>query len=242
MTEPNSPNSPGTNSRNLKREIKDAIQDTIVLLEYLGQSPDSRLQAQFADTNDDSAIKRSSIKPPCKKYSTFIQFLSTIWSEYEHNDKKIKNEKITLDDVENDKYAFLFWSRDFLASLAGPATADTIEFTRQYSIQRFLPKEQVKDPDDDVVRNARELATSVKHLFNRSYAVLAVTVLLSAYALSGQKIISSRDAAILAMKEIDEKIATIQMHGRMAPVNHVILDYIKTLNEKYPKSLLPRNR
>lgn len=208
---------------NLARDVEEAIADTELLVEYLGRKPDSRLQAQF-DDSPDKVSSRLAAKPPCESYLEFLNKLSTLWIEYA-SDKKIPDGEFQCNGKPISKIAFLFWSRDFLACLAGPATAETIKFTRYYLLYRFPSKAYLSLPAK-TARNPAKLARSVHWMFAWAYFITIVTVFLSVYALSGQKILAARDVVRTTLKDIDDKIATIEANGHFKTVNHHMLDYL----------------
>ena len=174
---------------NLATEIENAVADTTVLLEYLGRSPNSKLQGQFQDANQNNASLKLPISAPCGDYKTFLNELSSLWVEYK--DKKTIAGNINL--LNLSKLAFLFWSRDFLAFLAAPATAISVRFTQEYIRQRFVAgKTTEPNTETDRLSNDRlgvvKLARTMHRLTFSSVFVTIIAVLLSTYALSGQKI------------------------------------------------------
>jgi hypothetical protein len=124
-----------------EKEIKTAIRDTGILLEYLAREPNARLQTQFKDTRDRAGSSTAiPIAPPCEDYSEFLNRLTEIRSRYA--EKTIISEDVERDASKLSNKAFLFWSRDFLSGLASPATAETIQITNAFVEMRF-PKERL---------------------------------------------------------------------------------------------------
>src|SRR6266403_5250544 len=123
-----------------------AFKDVWVLLEFLGQQADCRLQAQFEDTRVDLATPiRKLAAPPCRTYRHFLNRLICISHRLSGTGSDVTALAAPagsppegdqgLDDLD-----FLYFSRDFLAAVAAPATVDTIAVTRAYiSARRRSP-------------------------------------------------------------------------------------------------------
>jgi hypothetical protein len=191
------------------------IKDVGVLLEFLGQRADSRLQAHFEDTRGDlSAPIRKLAVPPCRTYRHFLNRLVSIGGPLPGLavDSAMvpapPNSQPEGDEGLGD-LAFLYFSRDFLAAVASPATVDTICVTRAYKIARrysLLSRLRSALRKRDVgVRNATppgggdECAASAKRLAFRviaiEYGAIVLTLLtltISAYALAGRMILDSQ--------------------------------------------------
>jgi hypothetical protein len=209
---------------NLAEEISTAVSDTSVLLEYLGRLPDGRLQAQFVEADAKTNFSKLPFKAPCESYSEFLNELCALWLEYKNN-KGIS--AAPIESLKISKLAFLFWSRDFLAALAGPATADSVQFTNNYVSWRFVSgKDNLEKARSEDTHGVLPLVISVKRLFRRAIIVLIIAVLLSVYALSGQKILSARDSQIKSLKSIDEKIELIESHSQSVLVNPALRAYV----------------
>jgi hypothetical protein len=97
--------------------------------------------------------------------------------------------------------AFLYFARDFLAAVAPPATVDRIRVTRAYIvcrryslISRLLGRhKQPKDARDDCTASARRLARRVILVERMAFGLTLLTLVVSAYALSGHMILDKQD-------------------------------------------------
>jgi hypothetical protein len=154
----------------LTAEITCAIADTSVLLEYLGRSPDTKLQGQFQDANPNNASLKLPIKAPCDDYKVFLNELSALWVEYKDRGTISGN----VESLNLSKLAFLFWSRDFLAFIAGPATATSIRFTRDYIHHRFKKN---KRADSSAAQDLTHDRSGVLNLVNTMQRVTLNSIL-----------------------------------------------------------------
>ncbi len=191
------------------------IKDVGVLLEFLGQQADSRLQAHFEDTRGDlSAPIRKLAVPPCRTYRHFLNRLVSIGGPLaglavdsamvpaQPNSQPEGDEG--LGDL-----AFLYFSRDFLAAVAAPATVDTICVTRAYRMGRrysllsrlcsALRKRDAGARNATPPDGGNECAAGGKRLAFRviaiEYGAILLTLLtltISAYALAGRMILDSQ--------------------------------------------------
>jgi hypothetical protein len=106
-----------------------------------------------------------------------------------------------------------------------------VQFTNKYVRWRFVFGNDADRAKKEDTYGVLPLVISVKRLFRRAFIVLIVAVLLSVYALSGQKLLSARDAAIVTLKDVDEKIAIIESHSQSVPVNPALREYLRQSKE-----------
>lgn len=123
------------------KEIDAALRDTVVLLQFLGRASDGRLQSHFQDTRDQVAGTSSKkTTPPCKSYFEFLNRLSAIHGRFRKAEGQKDQDWLFELPKEGDPAlsdcAFVLWSRDFLAGVAAPATADTVRLTAAYMERR----------------------------------------------------------------------------------------------------------
>jgi len=196
------------------------FKDVWVLLEFLGQQANSRLQAQFEDTRVDLAAPIGKLAaPPCRTYRHFLNRLVRISYRLSGTGSDAAAPSMPpgsppegdegLDDLD-----FLYFSRDFLAAVAAPATVDTIALTRAYVSARRLspfarlvraikhyarskvapPTEAARpaiDLSDDYAHSAGRIARRVVFLEYGTVVLTLITLGISAYALSGRIILDS---------------------------------------------------
>ena len=208
-----------------------AFKDVWVLLEFLGQQADSRLQAQFEDTRADLAAPiRKLAAPPCRTYRHFLNRLISISYKLSGTGSDVTILPLPggsspegdegLDDLD-----FLYFSRDFLAAVAAPATVDTIAVTRayinarrlsplarlvrainRYSRSRAAPPTEITRPatdrSGDYADSAGRIARRVVFLEYGTVALTLITLGISAYALSGRLILDSESQVATAYAEI----------------------------------------
>jgi len=188
-----------------KKQLSETFSDAMLLLEFLGQRADSRLQAHFDDTRPDLASPMQKLAtPPCKSYKKFLNRLVSIGHNLSAEATTGQGKRSRADTNRGDDLsdtAFLSFSRDFLAAVAAPATVNSIRVTRAYvdarrqSIWRWLAfwtKGSPSRSDNLVVIGARRLATRVVWIENIAITLTAFTLLASAYAFSGQMILDNR--------------------------------------------------
>ncbi len=201
-------------------EIKSAIFDTGILLEYLARAPNSRLQSQFEDTKKGSASSTSvSIAPPCKDYSEFLNRLTEI--RFEYAERSTISEDRERDDAKLSNKAFLFWSRDFLSGLAAPATAETIRLTNAFVEYRYINNNKSNMSADNQYYEYSRIAINLVKTATRSQLIVVIatifTIILSTYAFSGHQIISARNDAWERFnnvnKRLEELASTTSEHG-----------------------------
>ncbi len=208
-----------------------AFKDVWVLLEFLGQQADCRLQAQFEDTRVDLATPiRKLAAPPCRTYRHFLNRLICISHRLSGTGSDVTALAAPagsppegdqgLDDLD-----FLYFSRDFLAAVAAPATVDTIAVTRAYiSARRLSPFARlvraikrrsrskagsrtesvrpVPDWSEDYVDSAGRIARRVVFLEYGTVALTLITLGISAYALSGRLILDAESQVAASYAEI----------------------------------------
>ena len=200
----------------LEKEIKAAIRDTGILLEYLARAPNSRLQSQFRDARDRTAPSMViPIAPPCDDYSEFLNRLTDIRAQYA--EKSIITESRIPASSHLSNKAFLLWSRDFLAGLASPATAETIRITNAFVKFRFpkVPKDEnceSVENSDEYNRIAKDLVRTVKRSQRLDISVTVITLLLSMYALAGHQIVAARTEAWARYNDVNKRIEELQSH------------------------------
>lgn len=198
--------------------------DVSVLLEFLGQRADSLLQSHFDDTRGDLAAPAHRLaSPPCKSYRVFLNRLAMIGAGQtaaRADDQDAAARAGTADADGLTDMAFLSFSRDFLAAVAAPATVDSIRVTHAYVEARrhsfwwrllrgMRQGPTVTSPDDPIIAGAHRLAFRV---VCTEYGLLALTVftlLISAYAFSGQRIIDSRHQIVDHYDQIGRDVGTL---------------------------------
>jgi hypothetical protein len=196
-----------------------ACKDVWILLEYLGQQANSRLQAHFEDTRADlGAPIHKLAAPPCRTYRHFLNRLVSIGRRLScsHSDVTVPPSSAGfsregdegLGDID-----FLYFCRDFLAAVAAPATVDTIALTRAYiNARRLSPfarlaravgrrirsttsgSNKITQPptdENDYGDSAGRIARRVVFLEYGTVVLTLITLGISAYALSGRLILNS---------------------------------------------------
>jgi len=201
--------------------------DVHSLLGYLEQLADSRLFAQFEDTRRQAKPDAGPARlatPPCARYSDFLNRLDRIarsgvaksdgGAAAAAADDTAKPAAVVDADgpakpadgtPQLTDTAFLRWSRNFLASLAAPATLQSIRTTDEFlkvrgryrrfwtRIQNWLhPGDASHEPQSDRLR----LPRSVLRLEAGLIAVTILTVVVSAYAMVGKYISDQRSDAL----------------------------------------------
>lgn len=188
-----------------------AIKDVGLLLEFLGQRADSRLQAHFEDTRGDLTAPVGKLAaPPCRTYRHFLNRLIAIGGPLPGLPGDAAQASAPPDaapegDESLSDMAFLYFARDFLAAVAAPATVDTIRVTRAYKIarrystlsrllrrRRLRSGTQAASSDDmahECVASARRLASRVVAIEYGAVVFTVITLIISAYALSGRLIL-----------------------------------------------------
>lgn len=200
--------------------IARALADIRTLLEFLGCAEDGRLQAHFDDTRDHAPPQPMRSTPPCVTYREFLNRLELIQrvvpetgelpDEPPDGDapQGVQVQRQARDELSD--AAFVMWTRDFLASVAAPATAESVRVTRAYVDLRTTRSswKSVLDEStaDDVKDRAIRLAHAVRRLHLGVIGAVIVTTILSVYALAGQSIVSGRDKAIDNLRTIDGRI------------------------------------
>jgi hypothetical protein len=209
------------NQPKIWHEVNRALQDIAVLLEYIGKLPDARLLSYFDDTRSqiaDGAIKNA--LPPVGCYPAFLSCLSDIAAAFESGDKNLLPHIPARSDqcAPLTAIGFVYWSRDFLASVAAPATADSIRLTQHFLILRArwsqlfrrnrsnyskrtnrpgadgsrVPPIVLPDPEEPARKLiARRLASVTYRYDIITIVMVAFTVLISVYALTGRLIMSN---------------------------------------------------
>ncbi|MBV9251747.1 MAG: hypothetical protein JO227_21210 [Acetobacteraceae bacterium] len=197
-------------------------------MRYLGKLPDARLMAYFEDTHNRIAdgVTRPAI-PPCASYAAFLTHLSDISAAFQAGRVPEPLPPGRDGSPPLAPEAFIYWTRDFLAAIAAPATAESILLTENYVIRRtrrlrlrWLPRRRKSkpppadltpavpnDPDEAISKlQARRLAAQMWRYEWGTIAVVFLTVVLSIYALSGRLILGSQKDAKDAWTKVDEQV------------------------------------
>jgi hypothetical protein len=191
------------------------IKDVGVLLEFLGQRADSRLQAHFEDTrgNLGAPIRKLAV-PPCRTYRHFLNRLVGLTGHLpglrvDATAAPVQPHSPPEGDEGLGDLPFLYFNRDFLAAVATPATVETICVTRAYKVARRysllspllhprrprgLGARTATSPDggDECAASAKRLAFRVVAIEYGAIMDTVITLLISAYALSGHMILDSQ--------------------------------------------------
>ena len=211
------------------------LRDVRVLLEYLGQQADIRLQSHFEDTRPQlSAPIARRAAPPCRTYRYFLGRLTAIIAG-QASPRVPRGEQ---DDLTDD--AFLCYARDFLAAVAAPASVHTILATKAYAQERRYPgysrllhegprrRSPVPGPVAVKSRSRSEeaLHTGARRLARRVafYERLAIGVLLgvigaSTYAFTGQAILESQARYFGEYQSIGHDLDAYLKDARVAKID-----------------------
>lgn len=240
-------------SSELRDRLKALLSDVKVLLAYLGQLADPILQAHFEDTRKNlTEIVRLRSTPPCRTYHHFLARLSEIGVAV--------IEGKSIDDIQTlrppnappapgatpaapegdetqDGISFLYWSRDFLASVAAPATIESIAITRAY-IEARTRGRWVRRLGHILLGNgfvhgrepltrAQEVALSLSGKVGRlelwSLGVLLVTLGISVFALAGRTAVQQQQAAAAVYGKTSAVVAMyLQQHPDAAKTLHFV--------------------
>jgi hypothetical protein len=199
-------------------EFRRTIRDVGLLIEFLGQQADSRLQAHFEDTRGHlSSPVRTLGVPPCRTYRHFLNRLVAIGGPLpglpvEGTTAPTPPHSAHEGDEGLNDIAFLYFSRDFLAAVAAPATVETICVTRAYKAARRhsllshfrsglrrnksrAESARTSPPapsSDECTASARRLAFRVIGIEYGAILLTLVTLAISAYALAGRTILDSQ--------------------------------------------------
>jgi hypothetical protein len=210
-------------------DINRALQDISLILGFLGTLPEGRLLSFFDDTQSKiSASAARTTLPPCASYSEFLNRLAEISSAFQTGRRPTIPAPGPDGRAPLGSEGFVYWSRDFLAAVAAPATAESIRLTHDYVVRRArfggwwrrlvslfrsgeLPPKEIPDlpiSENDTTRKllARRLAIRVRNYEWVTIAVVAVTVIVSIYALSGRLILGREKDASDAFAAIDAQI------------------------------------
>jgi hypothetical protein len=184
-----------------------AVKDVNLLLEFLGQRADSKLQAHFEDTRGDLTAPIGKLAaPPCRTYRHFLNRLIAIGGPLPGLRADAPQTSAPPDSApEGDErlsdMAFLYFARDFLAAVASPATVETIRVTRAYIacrryslVSRLLGlHKRSMDTRDECTAGAGRLARRVILVERMAFCLTLVTLVISAYALTGHMILDKQD-------------------------------------------------
>ena len=209
--------------------INRALQDIASLLAYLGSLPEGRLMSYFDDTQGkmSSPAARTTL-PPCPSYPEFLNRLTEIGSAFQTGGRPPAALAGPAGRPPLSPEGFVFWSRDFLAAVAAPATAQSIRLTQDYVVRRARaggwwrrftrpaqggdkPNAEIPvlavDPDDTTSKlSARRLAIRVRNYEWITIVAVAFTVMVSIYALSGRLILGREKDARDAFTAIDAQV------------------------------------
>jgi hypothetical protein len=183
------------------------IKDVGLLLEFLGQRADSRLQAHFEDTRGDLTAPIGKLAaPPCRTYRHFLNRLVAIGGPLpglpdDAAQSTAQPDSAPEGDERLSDMAFLYFARDFLAAVAAPATVETIRVTRAYILcrrysllSRLLGQhKRARKIRDECKAGAGRLARRVILVERMAFCLTLVTLVVSAYALTGHMILDKRD-------------------------------------------------
>ena len=206
-------------------EMNRALQDVAILLQFLGEQPDARLLGYFKDTQTklaDGASRRS--VPPCDDYAAFLRRLFQIASAFQTGrlDSLPEEDRKGAEAGCCSAVAFVYWSRDFLAAVAAPATAESIRLTHDFLVSRAWPSWRGRRPPraretaipalpPDLGAPTRGRLAGRLALWVRFYESLTIvttfaTVLVSIYVLSGGLILSNERALREAWSRLDARL------------------------------------
>ena len=209
--------------------VNRALLDIGVLLNHLNEQPDSRLLGYFDATKDHivDGARRNTV-PPCSNYAAFLNRLNEIAAAFQTGRPPAEPAARSDGGTPLGPIAFVEWSRDFLAAVAAPATANSIRLTRDYAVHRAhggllrrfrhggaKPHEggamsvppQPPDPDEPIQqRCARRLANGVRAFEWTTVAMVVVTLCISIYALSGRLILDNEKQTAEAWANLDAQV------------------------------------
>jgi hypothetical protein len=118
-------------------DINRALQDISLILGFLGTLPEGRLLSFFDDTQSKiSASAARTTLPPCASYSEFLNRLAEISSAFQTGQRPTTPPPGPDGRAPLGPEGFVYWSRDFLAAVAAPATAESIRLTHDYVVRR----------------------------------------------------------------------------------------------------------
>jgi len=197
-----------------------AIREIWLLLDYLDRSPDNRLMSQFDDARASLASAPLAVaKPPCHNYRDFLSRLAVIETRaHKKESQETRAEGQSNGDPDLDDLSFLRWSRNFLATVAAPATLDSVRTTREFIQERarlaLMPRwkallrlsgpEKRDNPtggrdsasSERVSIGAKWLARSARRLEFWLIITTIFTVSISAYAMVGKYISDQKTDAL----------------------------------------------
>ncbi|HXT79716.1 MAG TPA: hypothetical protein VN702_09135 [Acetobacteraceae bacterium] len=209
-------------------ELDRALRDIAILLDFLGEMPEARLLSYFEDTRGrvaDAATRATA--PPCASYRAFLDRLSEISAAFQTGRVPPSPPPGPDGTPAIGAAGFVYWSRDFLAAVAAPATADSIRLTHDYMVRRtrtrgwrrWLTQSRPRprppdygpipphDPDEATRKMlARKLARWVHGFEWLTVGVVILTVVVSIYALSGRLILAREKDAMEAFAKIDAAV------------------------------------
>ena len=195
--------------------------------------PEGRLLSFFDDTQGKiSASTTRTTLPPCPSYPKFLNRLTEISSAFQTGRRPAMPPAGADGQPPLGPEGFVYWSRDFLAAVAAPATAESIRLTHDYVVRRArfggwwrrltnLVRPEAKPTQevpvlvvdqDDMTRKllARRLAIRVRNYEWITVIVVTVTVIVSIYALSGRLILGREKDARDAFSAIDAQVQSLE--------------------------------
>jgi hypothetical protein len=212
-------NNQAGDKNNEDSEATQIRRDIAVLLDYLEQLADNRLSAQFKDTRPGAenapaaeAATGASTRPPCSNYADFLNRLDAI-----NRNGAMRDEPVGCQDGDPklSDISFLRWSRNFLASIAAPATVQSIALTKEFlemrghyvplltKIRRAITREKALGSAAEPARLQRlRLPRSFGRLERGLILVTFLTVIISAYAMVGKYISDQRADALNSFSSI----------------------------------------
>ena len=201
------------------------------LLAFLGKNADSLLQSQFDDMRHElAAPARKLALPPCKSYKEFLERLASIGPRLSAPDTG--GGAAPDSKVGPSEDAFLLFSRDFLAAVAAPATVESIRFTQAYVQERrhaswrrlahglcpYRGGPPAETPKKRFDAGAGRLASRVAWTEFAAFYLTVFTLVVSAYAFSGQRILDSRKQIVADYDRVEGDLASyFREHAQ--PVN-----------------------
>lgn len=184
--------------RTLSREsCRRLVDDCVLLVDYVTRQPDSRLDWCFEARGRVAGEPPARLAPPPEETKSKEQFLRRLVAITCELDAAQEDAQPGVDQI-----AFLIAARDFLSSLARPATVETLRITGAYvrpkrlvmdflaGIGRawdwMLAKPRAADPDLPSTRFGRRMSLQVLGWQAVTLALVLVTVTVSIYALVGR--------------------------------------------------------
>lgn len=206
-----------------------AFGDAGLLLEFLGRRADNRLQSQFEDMRKELVAPAPKVAvPPCETYYDFLNGLAEagrIVSDQAGSAAALDGMKPACG---LSGRAFLLFSRDFLAAVAAPATVNSIRITAAYIEARRYPLWRRSagwlhlvaplvppSAKHGIAASARRLASRVVFVEWLTLTFTVITLLVSAYAFSGQIILSKRQQIFTQYDRLNEDVGVYMLANHL---------------------------